>query len=96
MAFFKAGVPSTAVYLVSPSLIALMAASLILFGVSKSGSPAPRPIISLPAALSSLAFYVTAIVGEGLNLFKLFDIMLIEIKNNSTTLFNIWKIHIKI
>ena len=32
------------------------------------------------AALNSLAFCVTAIVGEGLILFKLSDIMLIEIK----------------
>ena len=50
------GVPSTAVYLVSPLLIALIAAFLILSGVSKSGSPAPNPITSLPAALNSLAF----------------------------------------
>ena len=56
MASFRAGVPSTAVYLVSPFLIASIAASFILSGVSKSGSPAPRPITSLPAALSSLAF----------------------------------------
>ena len=35
---------------------AFMAAFLILFGVSKSGSPAPNPITSLPAALNSLAF----------------------------------------
>jgi hypothetical protein len=65
---------------VSPSLIALIAACLILFGVSKSGSPAPSPITSFPAALNSLAYCVTAIVGEGLILFKLSDIMLIEIK----------------
>jgi hypothetical protein len=58
IAFFKAGVPSTAVYLVSPSLIALIAACLILSGVSKSGSPAPRPITSLPAAFNSLAFWL--------------------------------------
>ena len=69
IAFFKAGVPSTAVYLVSPLLIAFIAAFLILFGVSKSGSPAPSPITSLPAALNSLAFWVTAIVGDGLILF---------------------------
>ena len=66
-------------YLVSPSLIALIAASLILSGVSKSGSPAPNPITSLPAARNSLAFCVTAMVGDGLILFKLSDIMLIEI-----------------
>ena len=79
IASFNAVVPSTAVYLVSPSLIALMAACLILSGVSKSGSPAPRPITSLPAAFNSLAFWVTAIVGDGLIFFKFLDIMLIEI-----------------
>ena len=56
IAFFNFGVPSTGVYLVSPSLIAFIAASFILSGVSKSGSPAPKPITSFPAALSSLAF----------------------------------------
>ena len=59
----------------SPSFIALIAASFILLGVSKSGSPAPNPITSLPDAFNSLAFWVTAIVGEGLILFKLSDIM---------------------
>ena len=73
--------PSTAVYLVSPLLIALIAASLILSGVSKSGSPAPNPMTSLPAALISLAFEVTAIVGDGFIRFKLLETMLIEIYN---------------
>jgi hypothetical protein len=50
---------------VSPSLIAFIAALLTLSGVSKSGSPAPNPITSFPAALNSLAFCVTAIVGDG-------------------------------
>ena len=59
--------------------MAFIAAALIFSGVSKSGSPAPKPITSLPAAFNSLAFWVTAIVGEGLILFKLSDIMLIEI-----------------
>ena len=35
-------------------------------GVSKSGSPAPRPITSLPSALRRAARAVTASVGEGL------------------------------
>src|SRR5215469_13162656 len=35
-------------------------------GVSKSGSPAPRPITSLPCALRRAARAVTARVGEGL------------------------------
>ena len=43
-----------------------MAASLMLSGVSKSGSPAPRPITSRPAAFRSRAFCVTAMVGDGL------------------------------
>src|SRR6516165_4016705 len=58
--------PSTAVYLVLPALIALIAASLMLSGVSKSGSPAPSPITSRPAALSARALSVTAIVADGL------------------------------
>src|SRR5271154_6483851 len=57
--------PSTAVYFVSPRRIAAMAASLMLSGVSKSGSPAPSPITSRPAAFRSRAFCVTAIVGDG-------------------------------
>ncbi len=52
--------------------------------------------ITLPAALNSLAFWVTAIVGEGFILFKLLDIMLIEIYLYFITLFNICKILIKI
>ena len=57
MASFKAAVPSTAVYLVSPSLMAFIAARLILSGVSKSGSPAPKTYyMSFPAAFNSLAF----------------------------------------
>ena len=82
IAFFKAGVPSTAVYLVSPLFIASIAASLILSGVSKSGSPAPNPITSLPAARNSLAFEVTAIVGDGFIRFNVLETMLIEIYNN--------------
>src|ERR1700743_2904650 len=61
----SSGMPSTAVYLVWPSLMALIAAALILSGVSKSGSPAPRPITSRPAAFSSRALLVTAMVGDG-------------------------------
>src|SRR5262249_41517249 len=64
--FFSAGVPATGVYFVSPRLMAAIAASLMWSGVSKSGSPAPRPIMSLPAALSSAALAVTASVGDGL------------------------------
>ena len=47
-------------------------------------------------AVDGTAELKKAIVGDGLILFRLSDIMLIEIKINSTTFFNIWKIHIKI
>jgi len=55
-----------------------MAAFLIFSGVSKSGSPAPSPIISLPAAFNSLAYWLTAIVGDGLIFFKELETMLIN------------------
>src|SRR4030081_1413930 len=57
--------PSTAVYLVLPASMAWIAASLMLAGVSKSGSPAPRPMTLRPAALSSRALSVTAMVADG-------------------------------
>jgi hypothetical protein len=58
--------PSTAVYFEAlPLSIALIAACLMLSGVSKSGSPAPSPITLRPAALSARALSVTAMVAEG-------------------------------
>src|SRR5262249_33376484 len=59
--------PSTAVYFEAvPPSMASLAACLMWSGVSKSGSPTPRPITSRPAALSARAMSVTAMVGEGL------------------------------
>ena len=66
IASFSSGVPSTLVYLVRPSRIALMPASLTWSGVSKSGSPAPRPITSTPRRLRSSTRLVMASVGDGL------------------------------
>src|ERR1700761_721708 len=66
MASFSSGMPSTVVYLVLPSRMALMAASLMLSGVSKSGSPAARPMTSRPWAFSSRAFASAARVADGL------------------------------
>ncbi len=43
-----------------------MPASAMAAGVSKSGSPAPRPMMSRPSAFSAAARAVTARVGEGL------------------------------
>jgi hypothetical protein len=45
--------------------MARIAASLMFAGVSKSGSPAPRPMTLRPAALSSRALSVTAMVADG-------------------------------
>src|SRR5450631_3362468 len=42
-------------------------------GVSKSGSPAPRPMMSLPSALSFAARAVTASVGDGLTFCTRFE-----------------------
>src|SRR5450432_1359151 len=65
IACFNSGMPSTAVYLVLPASMAWIAASLMLAGVSKSGSPAPRPMTLRPAAFSSRALSVTAMVADG-------------------------------
>src|SRR3954471_11914648 len=72
--------PSTAVYFEArPDSIALIAACLMLSGVSKSGSPAPSPITSRPACLSARALSVTAMVGDGLMRFMVSDRKAIEI-----------------
>src|SRR5579871_6728575 len=57
--------PSTGGYLVSPRLIASIAACLTLSGVSKSGSPTESEMMSRPLALRSRAFCVTTMVAEG-------------------------------
>src|SRR5918996_1089481 len=82
MARLKPGIPSTAVYLVKPSWMAWMAAALIGSGVSKSGSPAARLMIALPAALSAAARAETLKVGEGL-IFKA------QIKNGGVLYLNL-------
>ncbi len=68
-ASFSSSMPPTGVYLVKPSSMARMAAALMLSGVSKSGSPAPKPMMSLPSFCRALAFIVTASVGDGLRTF---------------------------
>ena len=51
--------------------------------MSKSGSPAPKDIISMPCAFSSAALLVTASVAEGLMLDNFFAIrgLLLMIEN---------------
>src|SRR3954452_9265927 len=70
IAFLSDGVPPAAVYLVKPLFIAAIAASLMCCGVSKSGSPAPMEITSLPSAFRRAALAETARVGEGLMAFR--------------------------
>src|SRR5438094_3923348 len=65
MAARNSGMPDEGVYLVKPSLSAAMAASLMCCGVSKSGSPAPKPQTSTPSALSCLALASIARVSDG-------------------------------
>ena len=59
------GMPAEAVYFVSPLASASAAAALMCSGVSKSGSPAPKPITSMPCACIALNLAVMASVGEG-------------------------------
>jgi hypothetical protein len=58
-------VPATSVYRVSPRSMAAMAASLTLRGVSKSGSPTDREMMSRPCAFSARALPVMAMVCDG-------------------------------
>ena len=57
--------PPAGVYLVFPDSIAFIAASLMNFGVSKSGSPVPKPITSMPLAFMAFAIALMARVGDG-------------------------------
>src|SRR5262245_21774778 len=64
MACRSSGMPLAGVYFVNPSLIALIAASLMCCGVSKSGSPAPKPTTSSPSAFICFAFESIARVSD--------------------------------
>src|SRR4026209_1001390 len=65
----SSGMPPTSVYLVWPFSSARTAASLIRRGVSKSGSPAPKEITSMPCARRARALACMASVGEGASVF---------------------------
>ena len=73
MASFSSGEPGTGVYLVYPSSSAFLATALMLSGVSKSGSPAPKPTTSIPWAFICLALLVIARVTEGWIFATLFE-----------------------
>ena len=69
IACFKTGRPPAGVYFVKPFSIESIAASKMLRGVLKSGSPAPKPITSIPSAFSAFALAVIAKVVDGVNVF---------------------------
>src|SRR6187401_3127652 len=68
MAWRSSGVPELGVYFVKPVSIAACAASLMCSGVSKSGSPAPKPQTSMPSAFIAFALASIESVREGVNL----------------------------
>src|SRR3954469_5351978 len=59
MAARNSGKQGVGVYFVCPRSSAAFAASLMNAGVSKSGSPAPKPTTSTPAFFSAAAFALT-------------------------------------
>src|SRR6185312_1047004 len=58
-------VPAVGVYLVLPARIASAAASLMFWGVSKSGSPAPKSTTLAPEARNASAACIAASVDDG-------------------------------
>ena len=64
MASRNAFVPDTGVYLVSPLSRACLQAAFILSGVSKSGSPRLKLIISTPCSFSSRDLRAIANVAD--------------------------------
>src|SRR5687768_10793446 len=69
MAARSSGRQGVGVYFVCPRSSAALAASLMKAGVSKSGSPAPKPTTSMPAFFIALALALTARVIESLTSF---------------------------
>src|SRR5258705_9825370 len=60
--------PAFGVYFVKPASKASIAALLICSGVSKSGSPAPKPQTSRPSAFMALALESMESVSEGVRM----------------------------
>src|ERR1700744_1932198 len=67
MAERSSGMPEEGVYLVKPASSEPMAAALICSGVSKSGSPAPKPITFCPSAFIAFALLSIARVRDGVS-----------------------------
>src|SRR5579864_6245531 len=66
MACFSSRVPPVGVYLVKLALMASMAARLMLSGVGKSGSPAPKSTTSTPSRRRRSASAATFMVDDSL------------------------------
>src|SRR6266481_6994154 len=67
MAARNSGIPALGVYLVKPAWSASIAAALMCSGVSKSGSPAPKPHTSIPSAFIAFALLSIESVSEGVS-----------------------------
>src|SRR2546430_17647999 len=65
MACRNSGSPALGVYFVNPASSAAIAACLMCSGVSKPGSPAPKPHTSMPSAFIALALLSIERVREG-------------------------------
>ena len=61
------------VYLVNPSVMARIPASLMFCGVSKSGSPADKAMTSIPSRFMAAALADIAIVDDGSTLLMYSD-----------------------
>src|SRR5580700_1557023 len=61
----SSGIPELGVYLVNPASRDAMAAALMCSGVSKSGSPAPKPQTSIPSDFIALALLSIERVRDG-------------------------------
>src|ERR1700751_1146398 len=60
--------PELGVYFVNPASRDAIAAALMCSGVSKSGSPAPKPQTSIPSAFMALALESMLRVSEGVRI----------------------------
>src|SRR5258708_24260194 len=69
IAWSNSGIPELGVYFVNPDSSAAIAAALICSGVSKSGSPAPKPQTSSPSDFIAFALLSTERERDGVRLF---------------------------
>src|ERR1700756_294994 len=68
IAWRSSGMPELGVYLVKPASRDAIAAALMCSGVSKSGSPAPKPQTSIPSDFIAFALLSMESVRDGVKL----------------------------